>query len=387
MVIRNIKGDLVIWIVVVLLSLYSILAVYSSIVTLAYKYKAGDTESYLIKHVVLVGFGLLLMYLTHKIKYTYYSRLSQIALWLAAPLLLFTLFKGTNINDASRWIEVPVLGVTFQTSDFAKLALIAYVARMLALRQNEIKDFKRGFLPIVIPVIAICGLIFPANFSTAATLFGTCFVLLFIGRVHWKHLLLLIGSGAVFLLLIVFFIFKFPDVIPRGETWKARVESFINNEQDAEGNFQVEQAQIAVSTGGLTGKGPGKSTQRNFLPHPYSDFIFAIITEEYGLIFGALPIILLYLILLFRGVRIASRAEKPFGSFLVIGISMSLVFQAMIHMAVAVHLFPVTGQPLPLVSMGGTSIWFTCIAIGIILSVSRETEKENLHEGGEVEPA
>lgn len=374
-----------IWIVVVVLSLYSILAVYSSIVTLAYKYKSGDTESYLIKHAVLVGFGLLLMYITHKIKYTYYSRISQIALWVAVPLLLFTLLHGANINEASRWIEVPGLGVTFQTSDFAKLALIAYVARMLALRQNEIKDFKRGFLPIVAPVIVICGLIFPANFSTAAVLFGTCFILMFIGRVSWKHLLLLIGSGAVFLSLIALLIFKFPDAVPRGQTWKARVESFINSKEDADGNFQAEQAQIAVSTGGLTGKGPGKSTQRNFLPHPYSDFIFAIITEEYGLLFGAVPIIFLYLILLFRGVRIASRAKKPFGSFLVIGISMSLVFQAMIHMAVAVHLFPVTGQPLPLVSMGGTSIWFTCIAIGIVLSVSRDTEKGKITKGGELE--
>lgn len=368
----NIKGDRVIWAVVLLLSVVSILAVYSSIATLAYKYKAGNTAYYLIKHSLIIGMGLLLMYLTHRVKFSYYSRLSQIALYLSIPLLLFTLLKGASLNEASRWLEIPGTGLTFQTSDFAKLALITYLARMLALKQKVIKDFKQTFIPLVIPVIIVCGLILPANFSTAAALFTTSLVLMFIGRVNLKHLGLLIGSAIVFFALFVLFIKAFPHVNNRVETWNNRLENFMSDES-GDGNYQAEQGKIAIATGGIVGKGPGQSTQRNFLPHPYSDFIYAIIIEEYGLVMG-ISIILLYLILLFRGIKIANLSKKSFGSFLAIGCCFSLVFQAMINMAVAVNLFPVTGQPLPLVSMGGTSIWFTSIALGIILSVSKETE-------------
>ncbi|MBN8702415.1 MAG: FtsW/RodA/SpoVE family cell cycle protein [Bacteroidetes bacterium] len=367
------KGDKVIWTIVLLLSIISVLVVYSSIVTLAYKYKSGDTSYYLIKHSLIIGMGIFLMYLTHTIKYTYYSRLSQLALFVAAPLLLFTLLKGANLNEASRWLEVPGTGLTFQTSDFAKLALIAYVARMLALKQNEIKDFKKTFLPIVIPIVAICGLILPANFSTSAVLFTTCMVLLFIGRVSFKHLGILLLSAVMAFSIFILIIFAFPNINNRVATWKARIENFSKN--DSEGNYQVEQAKIAIATGGVVGKGPGKSTQRNFLPHPYSDFIFAIIIEEYGLGL-ALVIVLLYLILLYRAINIAGKCQKTFGSLLAIGCCFLLVFQAMINMAVAVNLFPVTGQPLPLVSMGGTSIWFTSIAFGIILSISRDLDPE-----------
>ncbi|MDQ3046308.1 MAG: FtsW/RodA/SpoVE family cell cycle protein [Bacteroidota bacterium] len=379
---KYIKGDKVIWTVVLLLSLLSILVVYSSVVALAYRYKNGDTASYLIKHIFIVASGIFLMYLVHKVKYSYFSRISQIAIFVAAPLLLYTLLNGISAGDASRWLAIPGTSLTFQTSDFAKLALITYVARMLSIKQDVIKDFKQGFLPIVIPVAIICALILPANFSTAALLFMTCFVLMFIGRMNGKHLLILMGSGIVMIGFIILLVYNFPNAIPRGQTWKARVENFISG--DTETNFQADQAKIAIATGEIIGKGPGNSMQRNFLPQASSDFIYAIVIEEWGLI-TAVFIVFLYVILLFRGIKIANKSEKTFGSLLAIGLTFSLVFQAMINMAVAVNLFPVTGQPLPLISMGGTSIWFTSIALGIILSVSRESD--STEKGGVVEPA
>jgi cell division protein FtsW len=378
---KYIKGDRVIWTVVLLLSLLSILVVYSSVVALAYRYKGGDTASYLIKHIFIVASGIFLMYLIHKVKYSYFSRISQIAIFIAAPLLLYTLLKGVSAGEASRWLAIPGTSLTFQTSDFAKLALIVYVARMLSLKQDSIKDFKQAFLPIVIPAIIICALILPANFSTAALLFLTCMVLMFIGRINWKHMLMLVGAGVVFGALLIYLIWNHPDLFKRGDTWKARIENFISG--DTESNFQAEQAKIAIATGGVLGKGPGNSTERNFLPQAASDFIYAILTEEWGSV-TAITIVFLYVVLLFRGIRIAIKSQRTFGSLLAIGLSMSLVFQAMINMAVAVNLFPVTGQPLPLISMGGTSIWFTSIAIGIILSISRENDAEQ-KEGGEIE--
>lgn len=381
---KYIKGDKVIWTVVLLLSLLSILVVYSSVIALAYRYKGGDTSSYLVKHVFIVGSGILLMYFIHKVKYAYFSRISQLAIFVAAPLLLYTLVNGVSAGDASRWLVIPGTSLTFQTSDFAKLALITYVARMLSIKQNQIKDFRTAFLPIVLPVGVICALILPANFSTAALLFMTCFVLMFIGRMNAKHLLLLTGAGIFVAGILVVLIFNFPNAIPRGATWKARIENFSSG--DAESNFQAEQAKIAIATGGIIGQGPGNSIQRNFLPQASSDFIFAIVIEEWGLLM-AVVIVMLYLILFFRGVRLAIKTERTFGSLLAIGLTFSLVFQAMINMAVAVNLFPVTGQPLPLVSMGGTSIWFTSIAIGMILSVSREGEVVTGKEGGRLETA
>ena len=377
---KYIKGDKVIWTVVLLLSLLSILVVYSAVVALAYRYKEGDTASYLIKHVFIMGSGLFLMYLIHKVKYSYFSRISQIAIFLAAPLLLYTLLKGVSAGDASRWLAIPGTSLTFQTSDFAKLALITYVARMLSIKQDVIKDFKQAFIPIILPIGIICVLIFPANFSTAAMLFLNCFILMFIGRMNAKHLWILIGSGVIMLGLVLLIIWNFPDAIPRGRTWKARIENF--SKGDSESNFQAEQAKIAIATGGIIGKGPGNSIQRNFLPQASSDFIYAIVIEEWGLI-SAIIIVFLYIVLLFRGIRIANKSEKTFGSLLAVGLTFSLVFQAMINMAVAVNLFPVTGQPLPLISMGGTSIWFTSIALGMILSVSRETDNEEKGEENE----
>jgi cell division protein FtsW len=372
---KKINGDKTIWAVVVLLSILSILTVYSSIATLAYKYKAGDTAPYLLKHTGIILFGLVLMYFAHKLRSGFYSRIAIIGIVIAVPLLLFTLVSGSNINEASRWLRIPVIDLTFQTSDFAKIALIMYVARTLSVKQNEIKDFKSAFLPIIVPVVVVCVLIMPANFSTSAMLFTTCLILMFIGRINFKYILGVIGTGIIAVCLLGLVIWNFPHAIHRGATWKARIENYI--EGKSETNYQVEQAKIAIATGGILGKGPGKSTQRNFLPHPYSDFIYAIIIEEYGL-WMAIFVIFLYLVLLHRAVRIATKCQKIFPSMLAVGCAFILVFQAMINMAVAVNLVPVTGQPLPLVSMGGTSIWFTSIAIGMILSASRELEKEKV---------
>ena len=379
-IINKLRGDKVIWLVVFIMSIISLLVVYSSSGALAYKYKGGNTEFFLFKHGSILLMGLVLMYFIHKTKYTYYSRISQIAIFIAIPLLLYTLIKGVSSGEANRWLSIPGTALTFQTSDFAKLVLIVYVARVLSIKQDHIKDFKTAFLPIVIPIVIICGLILPANFSTSALLFATCFVLMFIGRINIKHLLSLLAIGVLAIAFIVLLIFNFPNAIPRGATWKARIENFTSG--DSETNFQAEQAKIAIAIGGVTGKGPGKSTQRNFLPQASSDFIYAIMIEEGGMILGVL-VVFLYIIILFRGIRIANKSEKTFGSLLAIGLTFSLVFQAMINMAVATNLFPVTGQPLPLISMGGTSIWFTSISIGIILSVSRETEQEK--ERGAIE--
>ena len=369
---KYIKGDKVVWLVVLLLAILSILTVYSSIVTLAYKYKDGDTIYYLMKHlfILVVGFGLMLG--AHNLNYKYYSRISQLAIFISVPLLAITLIFGANINDASRWLVIPVINQTFQTSDLAKLALIMYLARLLYKKQDNIQDFKSAFLPIMVPVLLVCGLILPANFSTAAMLFTTCLIIMFIGRVNIKYILALIGIGITSLILLLAIASAKPDLLPRMGTWAKRIESF--SAGGSSGNYQADQAKIAIASAYPFGKGPGGSTQRNFLPHPYSDFIYAIVIEEYGLA-GGVGVIILYLILFYRGIKIAQKAEKTYGTFLAVGLSFSLVFQAMINMAVAVNLFPVTGQPLPLVSMGGTSIWFTCLAIGIILSVSRNTEK------------
>ena len=373
---KYIKGDKVVWLVVLLLAILSVLAVYSSIVTLAYKYKDGDTLYYLFKHaiILIVGFGLMLM--AHNLNYKYYSRISQIAIVISIPLLALTLMTGANINDASRWLVIPVINQTFQTSDLAKLALIMYLARILYKKQTDLNDFKSVFMYLMLPVLLVCGFIFPANFSTAAMLFTTSMIIMFIGRVPIKYILSLIGILMATLLLALTVASAKPDLLPRLGTWVSRIETFTQG-GDSDSNYQADQAKIAIATSGvIIGKGPGGSTQRNFLPHPYSDFIYAIIIEEYGLI-GGFFVIVLYLILFYRGIKIAQRAEKTFGTFLAVGLSFSLVFQAMINMAVAVNLFPVTGQPLPLVSMGGTSIWFTCLAIGIILSVSRKSEPSN----------
>ena len=366
---KYLKGDKVIWMVCLFLGMVSLLAVYSSISSLAYKYTQGDTFHYLFKHGSMLASGFFIMFLVHRLNYKYFSRLSQIAVWVAAALLLLTLILGVNINDASRWLRIPIINQNFQTSDFAKIALVAYVSRMLVVNRNNLNSFKEGLLPILVPIGLICGLILPANFSTAALLFFVCFTLLFIGGIPIKHLLAVIGIAAAGFVLLISLSSVAPNLLPRVETWKTRLLSFESGNSEA--NYQVEHAMMAIHSGGLLPSGPGTGDSRNYLPHPYSDMIYAFIIEEYGAIIGGFGMLLLYLIFLFRCIRVSKDCKRDFGTLLVIGLSFLLAFQAFINMGVAVSILPVTGQPLPLVSMGGTSIWFTCLAVGMILSVSR----------------
>ncbi len=362
---KNLQGDPVIWAVVFALSIISILVVYSSIGTLAYK-RTTSPEMYLVKHTFMVFLGLAAMWIAHKVDYRYYSRLSRFALWVSVPLLVYTFTNGTTINDAARWITLPILNTSFQPSDFASLALIINLASMLSKKQQNIEDIKESLIPMLIWCGVICGLIALTNLSTAILLFATCMLVMFIGRVPVKYLamLVLIGllAGAVAL--------KFGV---RGETAKNRILSFVNG---SELPFQAKHARIAVATGGVFGKGPGNSDQRNILPHPYSDFVYAIVIEEYGLIGGAM-VLILYLILLHRGMKAAYNSERAFGGLLSAGLSFDLVCQAMVNMGVVVGLGPITGQPLPLISMGGTAMMFTGLSVGIILSVSRGEQEEN----------
>ena len=376
------KGDIVIWMIITFLIVISIIAVFTSTGTLAYKYQGGNTWHYMFRHASILFFGFLIVFITHRIPYLFFSKISLILMIISIPLLLVTLLIGASLNEASRWIMVPGLGLSFQTSDLAKFALIMFVARFLAQHQDNIKDFKTVFRPLILTIGATCLLIFPANFSTSALLFIVTFVLMFVGRVNIKYLAGLIIIG-VTLILLLFAIAnsdfgKSLKEYGRVGTWINRIENFSNPESKE--NFQADQSKIAIATGGLTGKGPGKSTQRNFLPHPYSDFIYSIIIEEYG-IFGAATIILLYMILLYRATIIVKTVQHRFAAFVAIGLSLSLVFQAFVNMAVAVNLLPVTGQTLPFLSMGGTSIFFTAAAFGVILSVSRDSkEQKNLEK-------
>ncbi len=367
------KGDKVIWAIMFLLSLLSVLVVYSAVVTLAHKFKQGNSEFYLIKQVIFFLIGFIIAYFVHKLKYTVFSKVAQLGLVLCVPLLIYTLLKGVSAGDASRWIYIPGLQLTFQSSDLAKLVLVIYVARVLALKGKELVDFKSVFRQLLVPIGVICALILPANFSTAAILFFNCIVLMFVGGINIRIILKILGICVLAGALFFSWVWLLPESIPggRGTTWKSRIENFSSG--DTKSNYQSEQAKIAIATGGVIGKGPGNSTQRAFLPQASSDFIYAIIIEEYGLLTG-FALLFLYMILLYRGIKILRDNDKPFGAFVAIGLAFSLVFQALVNMAVAVNLFPVTGQPLPLVSMGGTSMIFTMIALGVILSISRSVE-------------
>ncbi len=374
---NNIKGDHIIWFVVVLLSLWGVLAIYSSTSLFAYKFHGGDTEYYLVKHVGILVMGLFLMWLTHLVDFQYYSRPAQYLVYLAMVLLFYTLIFGNDLNNAKRSITIPGIGLSFQSSDFAKVALIMYIAQFLSKRQESVADFKKTFLPVLIVIVVVCALIGIADLSTAAVLFATSILLLFIGRIPAKYLFALFGTGTIVIGVLAFVIWNSDTDIGRIKTWKSRIESyvsFVGGDETAE-SYQNQQANIAISNGGLTGLGPGKSKQRNFLPLAFSDFIYAIIIEEYGLI-GGLFVMGLYLTLLYRAVLIVVHSPKAFGALLAIGLSFTLVIQAFMNMGVAVHLFPNTGLPLPFISMGGTSLLFTSIAMGIILSVSRISRNE-----------
>ena len=364
---NNLQGDRVIWAVVFILSMISILVVYSSIGTLAYK-RAVSPEKYLITHTMTILIGLGAMWFAHRVDYRYYSKLSRVALWVSVPLLIYTFTNGSAINEAERWIQIPIFG-SFQPSDFASLALIVNLASMLSKRQQNIDDVKDSLFPILFWCGIICGLIALTNISTAVLLLLTCMLIMFIGRFPMKYLAMLFFVGILFGALA----FKFGV---RGGTAISRVTDFIEHVKgEKELPFQAKHVHIALATGGITGKGPGNSDQRNILPHPYSDFIYAIVIEEYGMI-GGIVVLTLYLILLHRGMKAAYNSERAFAGLLSAGLSFDIVCQAMINMGVVVGLGPITGQPLPLISMGGTSMVFTGLAIGIILSVSRGERHE-----------
>ena len=377
---RNLfQGDKVIWVVVAILTFISLLTVYSASESVANRSYNGNNAFVLLRHAVMLLLGLACMFGASRINYKMYSKLLLLLFWIAIPLLIYTLFFGKNLNHAQRVIGIA--GVTFQTSDLAKIALIGFLARVLTLRRDELDDFKELGIRVMLPILVIVGLIFPENFSTAAMLFATCIVMMFLSKVKMKYIFGFIGiimlAGGIFML--VSFAFAKDN---RSATWVNRIERFFSSseeEVDDTANFQVMQSKIAIAGGGLIGKSPGKSTQRNVLPHPYSDFIYAIVLEEYGLI-GGIFVLALYLILLYRATRIILRAPQSFGGLLAMGLAFSLVMQAMVNMGVAVGLFPVTGQPLPFISMGGTSLLFTGLSIGIIISVTREINKVNNDE-------
>ncbi len=365
------RGDIYIWAAILLLSLFGLLAVYSSIGSLAYRKSGGHTEFYLFRHLLFLLSGFFIMYLFHLIDYKYYSRIAQLGIYIAIPLLIATLIFGNDHNNARRTITI--LGITFQASDFAKFAIIMFIARYLSKKQEELNSWK-GFGIILTYICIVCFLIMPENLSTSLVLFFTCCMLLYMGNARLKHLLALAGVFGLIAFIGITFLLKAPDtMLPgRASTWKARLENFTGKESVEE--YQTVQAKIAIASGGLSGKGPGKGEQSSYLPEAYSDYIFASIVEEYGIV-GACITIALYLIILFRSIRIVIKSPKAFGALLALGLSFSLVLQALIHMAVASSLFPVTGLTLPLVSMGGTSLLFTSIALGVLLSVSRSIEE------------
>jgi cell division protein FtsW len=385
------KGDKTIWAIVIILALFSLLVVYSSTGSLAYKY-SKSTESYLFKQIMFIAIGMMVVYFLHKVNYKVYSQVARLAFIISVPLLIYTLFFGVRLNEGSRWIKLPIIQMTIQTSDLAKLALFMYISRLLSKKQDVIKDFKKGFLPLIIPVGIVCLLIAPANLSTALLIGATSLLLMFIGRVSVKHLALVIAVAAIpVIMLVMAAVIKHNDNGPetvavkkekssslfaRVDTWISRVDNFIYGSKDVddEKTFHVNQMKIAISNGGWVGLGPGNSTQRNFMPHPYSDSVYATIIEEYGLL-GGMAVLAIYLLFLFRCIRIFKKCPYAFGAFLALALSFTLVIQALANMAVNVNLMPVTGVTLPLVSMGGSSFIFTCIAIGIILSVARNVEQ------------
>jgi cell division protein FtsW len=386
---KNIKGDKAIWGVVALLALFSFLPVYSASSNLVYVVGNGTTAGHLLKHAMLLVLGFGVIYGVHKIPTHFFKGLSLIAMPIVLLLLAYTLAQGTTIEgaNASRWIRLPLVGFTFQTSTLASVVLMIYVARYLTKIKDKDIHFKESILPLWLPVFLVVILILPANFSTAAIIFFMVLLLCFMGGYPMKYLMGIVVTGLVSLTLFVLVAKAVPDVFPnRVDTWISRVESFWNPE-DTEADYQIEKAKIAIATGGIVGSGAGKSVMKNFLPQSSSDFIYAIIVEEYGLI-GGFAIMFFYLLLLFRIVVVANGSSSVFGKLLVVGVGLPIVFQALINMAVAVELFPVTGQTLPLISSGGTSIWMTCLAIGIVLSASNKNieEEENASELDETNP-
>lgn len=365
----ELRGDRTIWMIIAVLSLFSLLAVYSATGSLAWSARGGNTTVFLVTHAVRLAFGLFLVYLCHLLHYRQYQRAAPFLMLLTVPLLAFTLFFGQSLNDANRWLSIG--GISFQPSEFAKIALIIYIARELTRKQEYISSLRDAFLPIIMPVLIVCGLIAPANLSTSLVLFVTCIMLMFIGRVSMQYIFLLGLLGIVLFAGLVAVGQLYPEAnLIRVDTWISRVQEYLHTE---DGGYQVQQAKIAIAKGGVFGEGPGNSIIRNFLPYAYADFIYAIICEEYGLVGGTL-VLALYVLLFLRNVTLVTKSPKAFGSFLAIGLSLMLTVQALANIAVNVNLVPATGLTLPLISMGGTSMVFTSIALGMILSVSKYIE-------------
>jgi len=387
--IERTRGDKYIWGLVILLAMISVLVVYSATGSLAYKMNNGNNELYLFKQLAFMFLGMLIIYFMHRVNYTIYSKVAMILYIISIPLLIYTLFFGARINEGSRWIKLPIINMTFQTSDFAKLALFMYISRIMSKKQDVIKNFRNGFIPIVIPVLITCILIMPANLSNALLTGATSLLLMFIGRISLKHIFLIVLIACIPIALIISVaaityegkkkdanlekVSEKINTYGRVGTWVKRVQDFMYS-KDVETPYQVQQAKIAIANGGIfLGLGPGNSRQRNYLPQAYNDFIYSIIIEEYGLL-GGVFLMFIYLLFLFRCIRIFRKCPYAFGAFLALGLSFTLVIQAIANMAVNVNIVPVTGVTLPLVSMGGSSFLFTCASIGIILSVARNAE-------------
>ena len=376
-----ILGDKVLWGALALLSIFSFLPVFSASSNLAYVVGQGTPWGYLFKHFIVMMFGFGLMFAIHKIPYQYFKGISILAMPLIVLLLIYTASQGNMIGgaNANRWIKIPIVGLSFQTSSLAALVLLSYVAHYLSKTDIDLKNFKSAILPLWVPIFVVVFLILPSNLSTAVLIFFTAIILVFLGGYPLKYMLIMFGAGLFFGLVFILFAKAFPDMIPnRVDTWVNRIENFSASDSN-QGNYQIERAKIAIATGGVVGLGAGKSVMKNFLPQSSSDFIYAIIVEEFGLI-GGIGLIVLYLILLFRIVVIAHKSQTVFGKLLVLGLGLPVIIQAFSNMGVALQVFPVTGQTLPLISSGGTAAWMTCIAFGIILSVSSEQKIEKNKE-------
>jgi cell division protein FtsW len=389
-IINSLKGDKVIWAFVALLALFSFMPVFSASSNLAYmRHGSGNAITYFVKHLAHIFIGFFIIYQVHKIPYHYFRGISRILLPVVWLLLSYTLFFGIEQGSATRWIKVPFIGISFQTSALAFIVLMIFVARYLSKTKSESEPFKKSLVNLWLPIGITIMLILPNNFSTAALIFAMVLMLTFIGNYPLKYLGIIVGSGLLLFVLFVLTAKVFeqanpnhvPGIFKRVTTWENRIANFSNKDADSDDKYQIEYAKTAIATGGIYGLGPGKSVQKNFLPQSSSDFIYAIIVEEYGLI-GGISVLCLYLLLLFRFVIAAHKANSTFGKLMVIGLGFPIVFQALINMAVAVQLLPVTGQTLPLISSGGSSVWMTCIAIGIILSVTKKEEEiaEELQE-------
>lgn len=382
--INSLKGDKIIWIVVLALSIFSFLPVYSA----SSNFGVNMIFSSVFKHVAIIFIGIIIMYTTHLIDYKYLRGLSLIVLPLAIVLLLITALQGSEISgaNASRWISIPFINISFQPSSLASIFLMIYISNYISKNHEKKLNFKNSIIKLWLPILLVVMLVFPSNFSTSFMIFSLSLILIFIGQYPIKNILLIIFSGLILTTIFIGIANKYPDIVPnRVDTWSNRIENFVNPSLDNDSNYQINRAKAAIASGSIFGVGAGKSSMKYILPQSTSDFIFSIITEEYGLIV-AIIILLLYIILLFRIVIISYKSNNIFGQLLSLAVGLPIVFQALINMGVAVHLFPVTGQPLPLISTGGTSIWITFFAFGILLSISRtnfinnielETEKIN----------